>query len=169
MVAALANDAFVAYVTAGGQTELIVRKTRGLGNSKNSATDCEWLVDKIIETCRRRLKNTMMNESKKARLEKKGWRVGSAQEFLNLSKQESQFIELKLRLSHALKDKRQESGLTQAEAARILLSSQSRLAKMEVGDPSVSMDLLIRALLTMGTTTRELGRLVSSPQRESSA
>ena len=111
----------------------------------------------------------MMNESKKARLEKKGWRVGSAQEFLNLSKQESQFIELKLRLSHALKDKRQESGLTQAEAARILLSSQSRLAKMEVGDPSVSMDLLIRALLTMGTTTRELGRLVSSPQRESSA
>ena len=103
-----------------------------------------------------------MHKSKKRRLEKKGWRVGSAGEFLNLSDEESKYIELKLKLSHAFRNKRQQRGWTQVEAARVLRSSQSRIAKMETGDPSVSVDLLIRALLTMGATPKELGRVVSS-------
>ena len=103
-----------------------------------------------------------MRESKKKRLEKKGWRVASADHFLNLSAEESEYIELKLKLSTALKEKRQQRGLTQVEAARVLRSSQSRIAKMETGDPSVSVDLLIRALLTMGATPKELGRVVGA-------
>jgi len=103
-----------------------------------------------------------MRESKKKRLEKKGWRVGSPDDFLNLSAEESKYIELKLKLSQAFKNKRQQKGLTQIEAARVLGSSQSRIAKMETGDPSVSVDLLIRALLTIGATPKELGRVVGS-------
>ena len=103
-----------------------------------------------------------MRESKKKRLEKKGWRVASADHFLSLSAEESEYIELKLKLSTALKEKRQQRGLTQVEAARVLRSSQSRIAKMETGDPSVSVDLLIRALLTMGATPKELGRVVGA-------
>ena len=103
-----------------------------------------------------------MRESKKKRLEKKGWRVASADHFLNLSAEESEYIEIKLKLSQALKEKRQQRGLTQVEAARVLRSSQSRIAKMETGDPSVSVDLLIRALLTMGATPKELGRVVGA-------
>ncbi len=103
-----------------------------------------------------------MRESKKKRLEKKGWRVASADHFLSLSAEESEYIELKLKLSQALKEKRQQRGLTQVEAARVLRSSQSRIAKMETGDPSVSVDLLIRALLTMGATPKELGRVVGA-------
>jgi transcriptional regulator with XRE-family HTH domain len=103
-----------------------------------------------------------MRESKKKSLEKQGWRVGSTDDFLNLSAEESEYIELKLKLSQALKNKRQQKGLTQVEAARALRSSQSRIAKMETGDPSVSIDLLIRALLTMGATPKELGRVVGS-------
>lgn len=103
-----------------------------------------------------------MHESKKKRLERKGWQIGSADDFLNLSDEESEYIELKLKLSQALKNKRQQKGLTQVEAARVLRSSQSRIAKMETGDPSVSVDLLIRALLTMGITPKELGRVVGS-------
>src|SRR5439155_2769322 len=103
-----------------------------------------------------------MRESKKKLLQKKGWRIGSAGEFLNLNDEESEYIELKLKLSQAFKNKRQQKGLTQVEAARVLRSSQSRIAKMETGDPSVSVDLLIRALLTMGATPKELGRVVGA-------
>ena len=108
-----------------------------------------------------------MRESKKKRLEKEGWRIGGVDEFLGLSDEESAFIELKLKLSEAFKNKRQRKGLTQVDVAHALRSSQSRVAKMEAGDPSVSVDLLIRALFAMGTTARELGRVVGSRERPS--
>ena len=103
-----------------------------------------------------------MREAKKKRLEKKGWRVGGPAEFLGLSDEEAEYIELKLRLSQTFRTKRQRKGLTQVEVARVLRSSQSRVAKMEAGDPSVSVDLLVRALYAIGTTPRELGRVVAS-------
>ena len=106
-----------------------------------------------------------MRESRKMRLEKKGWRIGGTREFLNLSEEESEYIELKIKLSEAFKNKRQRKGLTQVETARVLRSSQSRIAKMETGDPSVSVDLLVRALFTMGTTAKELAQVVSAPPR----
>ena len=105
-----------------------------------------------------------MHESKKKRLEKSGWKVGGVEEFLGLSAEESQYIELKLKLSEAFKTERRRKGLTQVEAARALRSSQSRVAKIEAGDPSVSVDLLVRSLFALGTTSRELGRLVASRQ-----
>lgn len=108
-----------------------------------------------------------MRESKKKRLEKKGWRIGSVEEFLGVSDDESRYIELKLKLSEAFKEERRRKGLTQVEAARVLRSSQSRVAKIEAGDPSVSVDLLIRSLFALGTTSRELGRLVASRERAS--
>ncbi len=106
-----------------------------------------------------------MRESKKKRLEKKGWQVGSVDEFLGLSDEESQYIELKLRLSEAFRKERRRKKLTQVETARVLRSSQSRVAKIEAGDPSVSVDLLIRSLFALGTTSSELGRLVASRER----
>ena len=39
-------------------------------------------------------------------------------------------------------------------------SSQSRIAKIESGDPSVSLDLIIRALLTSGATRQELAQVI---------
>ena len=106
-----------------------------------------------------------MHESKRKRLERKGWRVGGVGEFLGLSDEESEYIELKLKLSRTLKTERRRKGLTQVDAARVLRSSQSRVAKMESGDPSVSVDLLIRALLALGTTPQALGRVVASRAR----
>ena len=102
-----------------------------------------------------------MREEKKKRLEAKGWRVGGAKEFLGLSDEESAYIELKIRLAEGLRERRQRRGLSQVELARILRSSQSRVAKMETGDPSVSLDLLVRALLAMGAGPRDLARVIS--------
>jgi predicted transcriptional regulator len=103
-----------------------------------------------------------MREEKKKRLEAKGWRVGSTKEFLGLSDEESAYIELKLRLVEGLRQQRQRHRLSQGGLARILGSSQSRVAKMEAGDPSVSLDLLIRSLLALGISNRELSRMISA-------
>lgn len=103
-----------------------------------------------------------MREDKKRRLQAKGWRVGSATELLGLSPEEEEYIELKLRLSDGFCRRRAQSQLTQAQTAKLLRSSQSRVAKMEAGDPSVSLDLLIRALLALGASRAELARLITN-------
>jgi DNA-binding XRE family transcriptional regulator len=102
-----------------------------------------------------------MNEERKRRLESQGWQFGDAAGFLGLSEQEAAYVELKLVLSQKLKQQRKTSRMTQAELARLIRSSQSRVAKMEAGDPSVSADLLIRSLLAMGVSRKELGRAIS--------
>lgn len=104
-----------------------------------------------------------MRRSKRERLEAKGWRFGSAQEFLGLSDEESAYVELRLRLADSLRLRRQKRNLSQTELARMVRSSQSRVAKMEGGDPSVSLDLLIRSLLALGASTRDLARAISGP------
>src|SRR3989304_570441 len=101
-----------------------------------------------------------MDKAKRKRLEAKGWKVGTVQEFLDLSPEETAYIELKLALSKTLQQRRQEKKLTQQQVAKILNSSQSRVAKMEAGDPSVSLDLLVRSLLALGTPKRTLGRIL---------
>ena len=101
-----------------------------------------------------------MREDKKRRLEAKGWKVGSAKEFLRLTDEESAYIDLKMRLADGLRDRRQRNRLSQVQLARMLRSSQSRIAKMESGDPSVSLDLLIRSLLALGISDRELSRII---------
>jgi len=101
-----------------------------------------------------------VNKAKQAKLERKGWKFGSADEFLGLSAQELAYIELRLALSDTLKSKRVSKKLTQAELARIMNSSQSRVAKMEAGDPTVSIDLLIKSLLALGVSKKELRRSI---------
>jgi len=105
-----------------------------------------------------------MLKAKKKRLESKGWKVGTVADFLNLSESEAMYVELKVVLSRLLKKQRIKSKLTQIELAKIVKSSQSRVAKMEAGDPSVSLDLLVRSLLTLKTTKSELARAISFPQ-----
>jgi len=105
-----------------------------------------------------------MKRAKHARLEAKGWRIGSASEFLKLSPEESAYLEMKLELSRTLQDRRKRKRLTQHELARMLKSSQSRVAKMESGDPSVSLDLLVRSLLALGTPKKALLRSLPRPR-----
>jgi len=99
-----------------------------------------------------------MRREKRVRLEREGWKVGSVREFLGLTEVEAAMVELRLALSNVLKERRSRSRLSQGQLARLLGSSQSRVAKMEAGDPSVSIDLLIRSLLAMGATQDELAR-----------
>lgn len=104
-----------------------------------------------------------MNNAKRKKLESTGWRIGGAKEFLGLTDDEVAFVEFKLKLAQSLRAKRLERKLGQVQVAKMIHSSQSRVAKMESGHPSVSIDLLVRSHLALGTSNPELGRILSRP------
>jgi hypothetical protein len=99
-----------------------------------------------------------MDQNKKKKLEASGWKLGSVTELLNLNEEESAYIELKMALSKNLLKRRRSLRLTQKDLAGMIKSSQSRIAKMEAGDPSVSIDLLVRSLLALKTPKQQLAR-----------
>ena len=103
-----------------------------------------------------------MKAAKRKKLKASGWKVGSAADFLELSDEEAAYIEVKLKLASRLKDARIRRRLTQKEFAKRIDSSQSRVAKMETGDRSVSLDLLIKSLLALGVTNKDIGKSFTS-------
>lgn len=102
----------------------------------------------------------MMDTAKKEHLTRKGWKIGSASEFLELSPEESILVEIKLALSLNLKERRKRL-MTQAELAEKIHSSQPRVAMAENGDDSVSIELLIRAMLATGATPKDIGQVIA--------
>lgn len=107
-----------------------------------------------------------MDEKKQARLEAAGWKVGTADEFFELTPEESAYLDLRMMLSDAVKEARQAKKLTQVELAGLLESSQSRVAKVEAADESVSLDLLIRALLALGVSLQDLAQVIGGRKME---
>lgn len=103
-----------------------------------------------------------MREDKKKRLENAGWRVGSADEFLDLSPEETALLDLKAQLGKRLREWRTGLPMTQTQLAETIGSSQSRVAKMEGGDPSVSLDLLVRALIALGASKSDLADAITA-------
>jgi len=103
-----------------------------------------------------------MRKPKKDRLEKKGWKAGSVDEFLDLSPEESAYIEVKLRLSDNLRKQRTRKKMSQKQLAALIKSSQSRVAKMEGGDPTVSLDLLVKTLLALGASDQDLANVIAA-------
>src|ERR1043165_5100982 len=93
-----------------------------------------------------------------AKLGKAGWRVGSYKDFLGLSDAEAALVEMQAALCQDLRERRIGAGLSQSELAKRIGSSQSRVAKMEAGDLTVTLDLLIRALLVLGASAKDIGR-----------
>ena len=103
-----------------------------------------------------------MRENKRRKIVAAGWKVGSTEEFLGLTPDESAYIEMKLALSHSLRQRRLKSKLSQTELAKMVHSSQSRIAKMEAGDPSVSIDLIMKSLLALGASPKDVAKAISS-------
>ena len=97
-----------------------------------------------------------MKTNKIERIKAAGWEVGNAEDFLQLSDEESLLLALKLSLISAVKKSRIKRKLSQIDLAKRMKSSQSRIAKIEAGDASVSLDLIVRALIASGATTRDI-------------
>lgn len=101
-----------------------------------------------------------MKKTKVERLKRAGWKVGTAAELLGLTEDEAALVEMKLALADDLKRRRVAQDLTQHDLAKQLGSSQSRVAKMEAADASVSMELLVRSLLVLGASRADVGRII---------
>ena len=106
-----------------------------------------------------------MDKRKQRRLVNAGWRLGTAADFLELTDAEAALVELKVRLSEALRARRLAQGISQAALAKQLRSSQSRVAKMEAADPTVSLDLLLRGLLVMGAKASDVAKALNAPKK----
>jgi DNA-binding XRE family transcriptional regulator len=102
-----------------------------------------------------------MRKAKSEKLERAGWEVGDTQGFLGLSDADMAVVNVRVSLARELRRRRISSHLTQAALAARIGSSQSRVAKMEAGDPTVSIDLLLRSLFTFGSTNARLGRVIA--------
>ncbi len=105
--------------------------------------------------------NGFMKKARQKKLKSRSWKSGSATEFLNLTPEEEAYIDMKFSLSERLKLRRQVKKISQVELAKLIQSSQSRVAKMEAGDPSVSMDLLIKSLLALGVSRKDLAKAIT--------
>jgi len=110
-----------------------------------------------------------MKVTKKRRLEAAGWKVADAKQFLGLSDEETLLIELKIDLAASLRKRRRSKNLSQRDVAGRLGSSQSRVAKMEGADPSVSIELLLKSLFSLGATRRDIARVIGTKTRRQAA
>jgi predicted XRE-type DNA-binding protein len=102
-----------------------------------------------------------MDEATKARLEAAGWRVGTAAEFLEMSPDEEALMEMRFALRKLLKVCREENHLSQKDLAERLGSKQPRVSKIEAADPTVSTDLLLRALVAAGATPGRIAQAIA--------
>jgi len=110
-----------------------------------------------------------MDKRRQKHLESAGWKIGDATQFLRLKDEDAALIELKLGLANAVREQRNRRRMTQEQLGKLLGSSQSRVAKMEAADPSVSVDLMVRSLIKMGASRKELATYIATPARRRAA
>ncbi len=101
-----------------------------------------------------------MDKAKKNKIESNGWKVGDIDQFLGLDSAEMAIVEMKMALAKTLIEKRKQSKITQINMAKLIGSSQSRVAKIEKADPTVSIELMLKSLLSLGTTKKEIAKAI---------
>ena len=102
-----------------------------------------------------------MKKSTRQLLEKKGYQITDTQEFLRLSDEEMALIDLKIQLMASLKKQRVRAGVTQAQLARQMRTSQSRIAMLENGSSDVTLDLLCKAMFCLGASAKQIGKAIA--------
>ena len=98
-----------------------------------------------------------MDAAERARMEAKGYMiVDDAADWLGLDEVERQVVDCRVRLGREIRRRREQAGLTQAELAKAIGSSQSRVAKAEATVDGVGLDLLMRAFFASGGQLADL-------------
>ncbi len=104
-----------------------------------------------------------MDERERAALEAAGFRIGDAEDFLELTDEERRLVELRVAVSRAVRARREEQGLTQEQVAKKLKTSQPRVAMIEAGASAVSLDSMFRGLFVLGGSVNDLQAACSAP------
>ncbi|NEQ67970.1 MAG: transcriptional regulator [Symploca sp. SIO2D2] len=95
------------------------------------------------------------------KLEDKGWKVGTVSDFLELSPEQAILLEIKLALSRSLQERKQ-ALVTRNEHTESIHSSQLPIAKVENEEESVSIELLISAILSTGASPQDIAQVIAS-------
>lgn len=103
-----------------------------------------------------------MKRAKREHLERRGYKITDTQRFLGLSDEEMAVIDLKISLIQKLRDVRKAAGVTQKQLAKLMKSSQSRVAMIEGGSSDASLELICKALFVLGVSSKELGKAISA-------
>lgn len=103
-----------------------------------------------------------MPEGRRKRVAASGWREGTVQEFLGLSDEEATLIRTKAALAVCLQRRRKAKKWSQTVLAERIGSGQSRVAKVEAAHRSVSLELLVKALLATGATMADIGAVIAT-------
>ncbi len=102
-----------------------------------------------------------LSKTRRARIEKAGFHVTSVQEYFDLSDAEMSIIEMRITLAKAIRRARENRQLTQAQLAKLIKSSQPRVAKIEAGDPDVSIEQMVKSALALGLSRRQIGKALA--------
>lgn len=91
-----------------------------------------------------------MDNAKRKAMELAGWTFGDAADFLEMSEEERQLLEMRVSLARAIRDQREASHMSQKQLGNKLKTSQPRVAKIEKAASDVSLDQLVKAFAAAG-------------------
>ena len=101
-----------------------------------------------------------MDVKERKRLEAAGWTNGNAEGFLGMSPEEAAYLEVKLTLAREVEAQRKKAGLSQSELAVKLKNRQPNIARIEKAQQSVTIDALVKTLLSLGLTPRKIAAVL---------
>ena len=93
-----------------------------------------------------------MTKEKIKKLESMGFKVTTTRDWLQLSVEDEKVVEMRVALAAELEKMRKEAGLTQAQLAKKLGTRQSGVARMINNPDTVTIDNLIKAMVSMGAS-----------------
>jgi len=91
-----------------------------------------------------------MDAKKRKALEAAGWKLGDAEDFLEMNAEERQLLNARVEIALAIQRQRKALDLSQKELGARLKTSQPRVAKIERAASDVSLDQLVRAFTAAG-------------------
>jgi predicted XRE-type DNA-binding protein len=99
--------------------------------------------------------------TKRKKLEAKGYKVTDSAEWLGLSREEAQIVDMRVALAQELERVRKAKGITQAELAKRVGTKQSGVARMLNNPDTSTMDNLIKALIALGEPISKIAACLS--------
>ena len=117
------------------------------------------MADHLSYKCERKLAMGLTRKEIES-IEAKGFKVTTVKDVLDLTPEDELIIEMRLALSNLLHQRRKMLALSQTALAHRIGSSQSRMARIEKNDPSVSTDLLLKAVAATGATIEDVAEAI---------
>jgi predicted XRE-type DNA-binding protein len=103
-----------------------------------------------------------MTPEKRQRLESAGFRVGDAADFLGLTPEENEMVEVRVSLARLVSDLRRSTRMTQKQLATRIGSDQARISRLESADQLVSVDQMLEVAFALGASRKDIADVLAT-------